>query len=119
VFESTTEAIGDAAEIRTAYQLGKGRHKLAKLSAYKSVMIAALLAFSVTGVFLSLTPRLPAWLTHDETIQGMLVELFPLIALGNVTMNMGMVGWALVGAQVIRMNYYSFLSQSGVVKKYD
>ena len=35
----------------------------------------------------------------DPTIQGMLAELFPLIAVSNVAMNMGMVYWALVGSQ--------------------
>ena len=53
----------------------------------------------VTVIFLSLSSFIPAWLTHDETIQAMLTDLFPLIALGNVTMNMGMSCWALVGAQ--------------------
>jgi len=99
VFESTTSAIGDASEIRCAYQLGKGRPSLAKLSAYKAVFIAAMLAFAITAVFLSLSNILPFWLTKDATIQAMLIELFPLIALGNVTMNMGMVCWAVVGAQ--------------------
>jgi Na+-driven multidrug efflux pump len=46
-----------------------------------------------------LTNVLPPLLTHDETIQDLLVEMFPLVALGNVTMSMGMVCWAVVGAQ--------------------
>jgi len=99
VFESTTEAIGDASEVRCAYQLGKGRPALAKLSAYKSMFMAMIMALSVTTVFLSMRDYLPGWLTADETIQGMLVELFPLVAMGNITMNMGIVCWALVGAQ--------------------
>jgi hypothetical protein len=36
---------------------------------------------------------------HNKTIQDLLVEMFPLVALGNVTMSMGMVCWAVVGAQ--------------------
>eukprot|EP00578_Thalassiosira_sp_NH16_P009081 CAMPEP_0181115382 /NCGR_PEP_ID=MMETSP1071-20121207/21402_1 /TAXON_ID=35127 /ORGANISM="Thalassiosira sp., Strain NH16" /LENGTH=743 /DNA_ID=CAMNT_0023199585 /DNA_START=430 /DNA_END=2661 /DNA_ORIENTATION=- len=99
VFESTTEAIGDAGEVRCAYQLGKGRSEMAKLSAYKSMFLATLLSLAVTAIFLGVSSFLPGWLTHDETIQSMLAELFPLIALGNITMNMGMVCWALVGAQ--------------------
>jgi hypothetical protein len=41
-------------------------------------------------VFLCLGGYLPAWLTTDETIQDMLLELFPLVGLGNVTMTVGM-----------------------------
>lgn len=87
VFESTTEAIGDASEVRCAYQLGKGRPALAKLSAYKSMLLATILACVVTAVFMSLNSILPSLLTRDPTIQSMLVELFPLMALGNVTVS--------------------------------
>ena len=99
VFESTTEAIGDAGEVRVSYQLGKGRPALARLSSYKSMFLASTLALIVTSAFLAMSNVLPTWLTSDETIQGMLTELFPLVALGNITMNIGMVCWALIGAQ--------------------
>ena len=69
-------------KVRCAYQLGKGRPALAKLSAYKSMFLASMLTVLVATVFLCLGGVLPTWLTHDTTIQGMLVELFPLIALG-------------------------------------
>ncbi|KAL7507207.1 hypothetical protein ACHAWX_005074 [Stephanocyclus meneghinianus] len=99
VFESTTEAIGDASEVRCAYQLGKGRPEMAKLSAYKSMLLSLFVASIITTVFLLLSGYLPKWLTTDETIQEMLIELFPLLGLGNVTMTVGMVCWALIGAQ--------------------
>lgn len=99
IFESTTEAIGDAAEYRVSYLLGRGKHEQAKLAAYKSMFMTSILSLIVTGVFLGLGYFLPEWLTEDETIQAMMTELLPLIALGNVTMNVGMVCWALVGAQ--------------------
>jgi MATE family multidrug resistance protein len=99
VFESTTEAIGDASEVRCAYQLGKGRPELAKISAYKSTFLSSIVAMVVTTIFLGLSDYLPSWLTQDQTIQNMLSELFPLMALGNITMNMGMVCWAVIGAQ--------------------
>ena len=90
VFESTTEAIGDAAEVRCAYQLGKARPEMAKLSAYKSMLLSMVAASIITTVFLCLDDHLPAWLTSDETIQEMLVKLFPLMGLGNLTMTVGM-----------------------------
>lgn len=99
VFESTTEAVGDASEVRVAYQLGKGRHALANLAAFKSMFISFILAILMSVVFLSLRNVLPQWLTDDTTLQSMLTELFPLVALGNVSMTTGMVGWAVVGAQ--------------------
>jgi len=99
VFESTTEAIGDAGEVRVSYQLGKGRPALARLSSYKSMFLASTLALIVTSAFLAMSNVLPTWLTSDETIQDMLTELFPIVALGNITMNIGMVCWALIGAQ--------------------
>lgn len=90
VFESTTEAIGDAAEVRCAYQLGKGRPEMAKLSAYKSMLLSIVVASIITTVFLCLDDHLPKWLTTDETIQDFLVELFPMMGLGNITMTVGM-----------------------------
>ena len=99
VFESTTEAVGDASEVRVAYQLGKGRHALANIAAFKSMFISFILAVLMSIVFLCLRNVLPRWLTDDTTLQSMLSELFPLVALGNVSMTTGMVGWAVVGAQ--------------------
>jgi len=98
-FESTTNAIGSASELRVAYHLGNGQPDMAKLSAYKSILLAAILTGLSSVVLMSLVNQLPPLLTYDATIQGMLVECFPLIALGNVTMSMGMVCWAIVGAQ--------------------
>jgi len=96
VFEVTTQAIGDACEVHCAYRLGKGEPHLARLSAYKAMFLAWTLALVVTFIFWSMRDAL---LTRDPTIQAMLTELFPLIALGNVTMNVGMVCWSVVGAQ--------------------
>jgi Na+-driven multidrug efflux pump len=98
-FESTTNAIGSASELRVAYHLGDGQPDMAKLSAYKSILLAAILTGLSSVVLMSLVHQLPPLLTYDPTIQGMLIECFPLIALGNVTMSIGMVCWAIVGAQ--------------------
>ena len=99
VFESTTEAVGDSSEIRVASRLGKGRPDLAKLAAYKSMFIAAIMATCMSILLLCLTNILPPLLTPDSTIQAMLAQMFPLAALGNATMATGMVCWAIVGAQ--------------------
>jgi len=100
VFESTTEAFGDAGEVRVSYQLGKGRPQLARLSSYKCMFMGLTMSIVMSIIFLSMMNVLPEFLTTDQTIQDMLRMLFPLMALGNVTMSVGMVCWALVGAQL-------------------
>ncbi|KAL7428880.1 hypothetical protein ACHAXM_001442 [Skeletonema potamos] len=100
VFESTTEAFAGAGEIRVSYQLGKGRPQLARLSSYKCMFMGLAASTVMSTIFLSLINVLPQFLTTDRTIQGMLRTLFPLMALGNVTMSVGMVCWSLVGAQL-------------------
>lgn len=99
IFESTTESISDASEVRVSYHLGKGNSSMAKLSAFKSMYLSGMLSFIGTGVFWYFRNDLPEYLTDDPTLQAMLVELFPLIAMGNITMNVGMCCWTLVGAQ--------------------
>ena len=71
-------------------QLGKGRPEMAKFSAYKSMLLFLVVSVIITTVFLSLSEYLPTWLTTDQTIQGMLIQLFPLMGLGNLTMTVGM-----------------------------
>ena len=99
VFESMTEAIGDASEVHVACQLGKGRPAMAKLAGYKCILLGLIVSILITIVFISLMDVLPSLLTSDATIQAMLAELFPLVALGNITMSMGMVCWSVIGAQ--------------------
>ncbi|KAL3826856.1 hypothetical protein ACHAXA_005698 [Cyclostephanos tholiformis] len=99
VFESTTEAVGDASEIRVGYHLGKGRPSVAKLAGFKSMLFGSIMSILMAIIFISLTDVLPSLLTGDATIQNMLAELFPLVALGNITMSMGMVCWAIIGGQ--------------------
>ena len=98
-FESTTAAIGDSSEMRVAYHLGKGRPGMAKLAGYKAMFIALILAVLESASFLCLNNTLPSVLTKDTTIQRMLLDLFPLIALSNVSMTVGMVAWTVVGGQ--------------------
>merc|ERR1712085_219602 len=91
--------IGSASEVRCAYQLGKGRPALAKLSSYKSMFMAMVMSVLVSTLLLYFSDPVTTWLTQDPTLATMLSEQSPLIAVGNVTMNMGMVCWSLIGAQ--------------------
>ena len=99
VFESTTEAIGDTSEVRVSYQLGKGRPAMAKLAAYKCMLLGLGVSGVISIIAISLSDVLPSLLTTDATLQAMLTEMFPIVALGNVTMSVGMVCWTVIGAQ--------------------
>ena len=98
--ESTTAGFGLAGEFRVSYLMGKGRAQLAKLASYKIMFMGLVMALIMSTIFLSLINILPAFLTTDQTIQGMLTMLFPMTALGNVTMTVGVICWYLVGAQL-------------------
>lgn len=81
-FEATTEGIGDAAEVRCAYHLGKNRPDRAKRSSYKSIHLAAILALIATAIVLLMRDDIPTWLTSDPTLQHMLAQQIPLIGIG-------------------------------------
>lgn len=99
VFESVNEAVGCAGEVRCSYRLGRGEPALAKLSSYKSMSIALSTSLLISTVAYWRSEDLTEWITYDPTIQGMLQDLIPLVTLGNITMNVGMVCWALIGGQ--------------------
>jgi hypothetical protein len=61
------------------------------------MFIALVLAVLESASFLCLNNTLLLVLTKDTTIQRMLLDLFPLIALSNVSMTVGMVAWTVVG----------------------
>jgi Na+-driven multidrug efflux pump len=70
-FESTTKnAIGSASELRVAYHLGNIQPDMAKLSAYKSILLAAILTSLSSFVLMSVVHvhQLPPLLTYDPTI---------------------------------------------------
>jgi Na+-driven multidrug efflux pump len=63
---------------------------MAKTSAHKSMLFSVIVSLVISAIYVCLSDKLPGWLTSDETIQGMLAELIPLIALGNITLTVGM-----------------------------
>lgn len=97
--ESLSSGIGDAAEIRVSYHLGNNHPFLAKLSAYKSLLIAMVGAVIVAGVFWSVMDRVPAWFTVDETLQEMLAETLPYVIVGDFSATFTSMCWYLLGAQ--------------------
>ena len=43
--------------------------------------------------------NLAIWLTPDTTLQRLIIEVLPLMGMGNIALTAGTVSWALVGAQ--------------------
>jgi multidrug resistance protein, MATE family len=116
IFYSVTAGIGDAAEIRVAYHLGNNHPTMARLCAYKSLMIGVVVASLVSIVFFSLQSQIPKWFTTDKTLQAMLAEMVPFVGLANLTMTFGMQCWSILGAQgkYKLATWISFISSWGV-----
>lgn len=98
-FEAASEGIGDGAEVRVAYHLGKGNPQMAKISANKSILLGTIFSCFVTSIFFIIGDSLPVWFTTDPVLQSLIRDLLPLIGVGNITMSFGMVCWAIIGAQ--------------------
>jgi Na+-driven multidrug efflux pump len=94
-----TEGFGDAGEIRTGLHLGAAQPATARISAYKSMLVAVICATIFTSLLWILGEDLATWLTPDPTLQGLIIDVLPLMGIGNIALTSGSVSWALVGAQ--------------------
>lgn len=56
-------------------------------------------AIIITSVLWIIGEDLATWLTPDPTLQRLIVEVLPLMGIGNIALTAGTVSWALVGAQ--------------------
>jgi Na+-driven multidrug efflux pump len=97
--ESFTSSIADAAEIRVALLLGSGLPNQARHAAYKSLFIGSLFSIAASSILFALGDKIPCWLTSDGALQGILSEIIPLLAVGNIALTMGTMAWTLIGAQ--------------------
>jgi hypothetical protein len=97
--ELVTEAVADAAEVRTAFLLGAGEPEKAKRSAYKAVFLAIFAAVFITSLLFIGGEDIPTWLTTDRTLQKLTADLLPLFGLGNIALTIGTMAWTIVGAQ--------------------
>jgi hypothetical protein len=99
VTDSIVSGIGDAAEIRVAYHLGNNHPALAKLTAYKSMLIGMLGSVILSGTFYAYVDEIPALITSDATIQAMLADVLPYLGIGNLALAFGYICWYILGAQ--------------------
>jgi Na+-driven multidrug efflux pump len=98
-FETLCKGIGDGGEVRCAYHLGNGNPGMAQISAYKSILLSICASFFFTSFLFITGQNLAIVFTSDPALQNMIVELLPLLGVGNIFLTAGCVSWALVGAQ--------------------
>jgi multidrug resistance protein, MATE family len=99
VLEGSTEAIAEAGEVVSAFYLGAGKPKQAKMSAYKSLLLAFVISVLLTSIVFMCAEDLAYWMTDDLVLQQLVIELIPLFGVGNIALAIGSMAWTLVGAQ--------------------
>ena len=99
ILKNFGDGIADAAEVRCANYLGTNNAEMARLSAYKSIFLSIMLALVATSVLFLVGENLVMAITPDKTMQRLMFELLPMIGLAQLVMTMGVVAWALIGAQ--------------------
>jgi len=91
IFEAATEAIGESAEVRVGYHLGRGNSDMARISANKTLFIGTCFGFCMTTLLCFMGGSLAVWLTDDIMIQHIIKDSIPYLSIGNVTMTYGMI----------------------------
>jgi MatE len=92
-------AIAEASEVRRAFLLGAGKPMQAKLSAYKSILLAFVVSSILSTIVLFFGNDVSQLTTSEETLHKMVHDLIPLFAMGNIALAVGSMAWTRVGAQ--------------------
>ncbi|KAL7535951.1 hypothetical protein ACHAXR_006824 [Thalassiosira sp. AJA248-18] len=96
IFAAPMEGVCCAAELRCAFHVGNGNQTMARISSYKSLVIGTMWgAVLITTFYFFFEAQMPKWLGLGLGI----VDLVPLALLCTSVMFVGMLSWALVGAQ--------------------
>jgi len=99
LFEASTYGIASAGSIQLALHLGRGDIEACKRSTGKTLFISSVLSILITAVYFIVGDAFPALFTDDETLLRILNATIPIVGLGKIFMNFGMISWSLVGAQ--------------------
>ena len=97
--EEVSLAVADAAEVKVAKFLASGQVVRAQTLAHKSLFLGCLVSVIFSVPILALQPVLPKLFTTDETLQELLRQLIPFVAVGNVALMFGSMCWTILGAQ--------------------
>lgn len=87
------------AELRCAYHMGRGNQLDASRSAYKSLIIGMSVGTALAFAFYGLLGSYVFELLDYDQIGAEMTQLIPLLCLSSIVMTIGMLGWALLGAQ--------------------
>lgn len=99
LFEASTYGIASAGSIQLALHLGRGDIEACKRSTGKTLFVSSVLSILITAVYFIVGDAFPALFTDDETLLRILNATIPIVGLGKIFMNFGMISWSLVGAQ--------------------
>lgn len=99
MLKSISDGIADAAESRCALHLVSDQPQLARLSLCKSTFLGLVASITTTSLLFIMGDAMTEWITQDATLQGLLIENFPLIGLGNIVHSIGIVCASILGAQ--------------------
>jgi len=99
IFSSLIEGLCCGAELRCAYHMGRGNQVLASRSAYKSLIIGVSVGTALAFAYYGLLGNYVFKLLDYDKIGAEMTELIPLLCLCSIVMTIGMLGWALLGAQ--------------------
>jgi hypothetical protein len=99
VSDALAEGIGQAAEIRVAFHLGNNHPKLAKIFAYKSILLGMFGAIIISGTFYIYMNKIPTLITTDQTLQSIMTTTLPYVGFGNLALSFSYLSWYIIGAQ--------------------
>ncbi len=97
------------AELRCAYHMGRGNQVQASSSAYKSLIIGMSVGTALAFSFYGLLGNYVFDLLDYDQIGAEMTQLIPLLCLCSIVMTIGMLCWAVLGAQG-RMRLATFVS---------
>ena len=97
--EEISLAIADAAEVKVGKMLGSGQPYRARSMGNKSLYLGTILSLLFSIPIIAMKDILPGFFTTDETLQTLLTDLFPLVAVGNIALMFGSMCWSILGAQ--------------------
>mmetsp|Transcript_3310 Transcript_3310/g.9402 ORF Transcript_3310/g.9402 Transcript_3310/m.9402 type:complete len:774 (+) Transcript_3310:3-2324(+) len=99
VLEYISDGVADASEVRCGIHLGADFPERARLCAYKCIFLGILTSLVATSLLFIIAEDAVKWITPDETLQRMMLEMMPLVGAGQIAMTTGVMSWAIIGAQ--------------------
>jgi len=99
LLEEMTHGMGEAAEIRVAYHLGRGDFKMARTSGFLCIFIGTVVSVIQGAILLYYGESLINLIALSEDVDAIAVTVIPFIAVGNFVLVYGMVCSNLIEAQ--------------------